>query len=71
MLDRESNEKLKQMFGESNSYSDMSDEERNYFVEILKEEINRSSGGKKSLCNEEEIFYADASGEIIKWKKTE
>lgn len=29
------------MFGESNSYSDMSDEERNYFVEILREEMSR------------------------------
>lgn len=29
------------MFGESNSYSDMSDEERNYFVEILREEMER------------------------------
>lgn len=41
MLSEDKDRKLKKMFGESNSYSDMSDEERNYFVEILKEEIDR------------------------------
>ena len=55
-------------YGEKVEYSLIVPYER---YKSLKEEINRSSGGKKSLCNEEEILYADASGEIIKSKKTE
>lgn len=50
MLDEASSKKLKEMYGEENSYSDMSDEERRYFVEILKEEIDRRErSGKAEL----------------------
>ncbi len=35
------------------------------------EEINRLTGGKRSLSNVEEVSYADADGELLIWKKTE
>ena len=47
------NEKLKDLLGEESSFTDMTDEERLYFVELLKEEMSRrESAGKAEQIRE-------------------
>lgn len=41
-------EKLKGLLGEESSFTDMTDEERVYFIELLKEEMNRREGSGKA-----------------------